>query len=167
MSHFSYQGLYPGAVGEVVRAHGIWYAKHMGLNMEFESLVAMELGGIVKNFDPKRDFFTAAQAGGRFAGSISVDGGRPEDPARTKNEAYIRFFIVTEEFQGSGLGRELFTRSMAFVRDAGFDSVYLYTFDALTQARGMYERAGFTLTHDETIEACGKSLCRLRYDLKL
>lgn len=166
MSRFSFGGLYPGAVGDVLREHGLWYAEHMGLNMEFEAIIAMELGRIVQRFDPGRDHFIAAHAAGRFAGSITVDGGRP-DELKPVNEAYIRFFIVNQDFQGSGLGRELFNRCLDFIRKAGYASAYLYTFDALTQARGMYERAGFTQTVEENIEACGTSLCRLRYDLKL
>ena len=45
--------------------------------------------------------------------------------------------------RGTGLGRRLIERSLAWAREAGFQQVYLETLPELTQAVPLYERLGF------------------------
>jgi len=57
--------------------------------------------------------------------------------------AYIQFFAVPAELRGKGLGRELMDRVEAFARERGLTGLFLDTFEF--QARGFYEKLGFTL----------------------
>ena len=45
--------------------------------------------------------------------------------------------------QGSGVGRTLLERAEAEAREAGFDSIYLYTHEAATENLAMYSRIGY------------------------
>ncbi|OTP77719.1 Transcriptional regulator, MarR family / Acetyltransferase (GNAT) [Caballeronia sordidicola] len=67
---------------------------------------------------------------GRCLASLAIDG-----DARTR-VAHLRWFIVDDLLRGSGIGRQLIARAMAFV-DTHFDDTYLWTFKALKQ-RGTY-----------------------------
>jgi len=50
---------------------------------------------------------------------------------------------VLPSHQGSGLGRHLLEMAEAEARLAGFDSVYLYTHERMTENREMYGRIGY------------------------
>jgi GNAT superfamily N-acetyltransferase len=57
--------------------------------------------------------------------------------------AYIQFFAIPPEQRGTGLGRELMARVEAFARERGLIGIFLDTFEF--QARGFYEKLGFTV----------------------
>jgi ribosomal protein S18 acetylase RimI-like enzyme len=57
--------------------------------------------------------------------------------------AYIQFFAIPPELRGRGAGRELMERIEAFARERGLTGIFLDTFEF--QARGFYEKLGFTV----------------------
>ena len=60
--------------------------------------------------------------------------------------------------RGTGLGRRLLDEAMSFARAAGYRRMTLWTNDVLLAARGLYQTAGFELTHNEAYRGFGKDL---------
>jgi GNAT superfamily N-acetyltransferase len=150
----------PGALGEVVSLHGRWYARHWRFSAYFEALVARDLGNFLVDFDPARDGFWIEQDdAGAVAGTISVVAPRaPEAAAR------LRWFIVDERLQGTGLGRKLMRSAMQFCRDVGHRCVSLSTFAGLDAARALYEAHGFHLSAEHVDSTWGVPVTEQRYD---
>lgn len=67
--------------------------------------------------------------------------------------------------RGTGVGRELMGRAMAFVEDKDYGRVYLTTIDGLEAARTLYERAGFELASSETGTTWGPPVTEQRFEL--
>ena len=130
----------PGAIGDVVRLHGAYYAPAWGFGPRFEADVAAGLGAFVARMDPERDLFLTAWTGDRLAGSASLDatGFGDEGPR-------LRWFIVSDTARGTGVGRRLLSHTLAFADARGYSLVWLTTFAGLDAARHLYESHGFRL----------------------
>lgn len=50
---------------------------------------------------------------------------------------------VRPRHQGSGVGRSLLEHAEVAARDAGFDSLYLYTHEKMTENQALYSRIGY------------------------
>jgi len=155
-------GWRPGLIGEIVHAHGIYYAREWGFGAYFEAKVARELGEFVDRYVATTDRLFYVDRADRMLGAVTVDGG---DPSLTPGQAHLRWFIVTDEARGSGHGRKLLDAAAAFLKSAGFASCYLTTFAGLDPARRLYEDAGFVLTREYEAETWGRSVREQRFDL--
>jgi len=78
---------------------------------------------------------TVAEHGGEIVGLLVV--GEAEEGFALENVA------VDPDHQGRGLGRALIERAEAVARDAGVDSIYLYTHEQMTENLELYERNGY------------------------
>lgn len=136
------RGYAPGAIGRVVEMHGRYYAEEWGFGPQFETEVAAELAAFVGRYDPARDGFWLAWSGDRIVASVTFDHAGDGDAGR------VRWFVAEPEMQGSGVGGALFGEVLAFARSTGQHNVYLWTFEGLTAARKLYDRAGFFLTEE-------------------
>lgn len=136
----------PGALADIVGLHARYYHRHWGFGLAFETKVAAEMAEFLARRDPARDLFLASYLDGRVLGSVTLDvaGGGPMG-------AHLRWFIVSDEARGTGLGGMLLSRAMAFCDAAGV-SAWLTTFAGLDAARALYERHGFTLTSESTVD---------------
>ena len=101
---------------------------------------ATDLAGFIGRYDDKRDRFWTVAIDDLVAGSLSVDGIH----AHTQG-AHLRWFIVSEELQGQGIGNQLIRSAIDFCKEKKYPSIYLWTFKGLLSARHLYEKAGFTL----------------------
>ncbi len=144
-------GWRPGLLGEVVRAHGVYYAREWKFGAFFEARVAREMGEFVGRYG-KRDALFSAWSGEICLGAVTIDGG---DPELAPGMAHLRWFIVADAARGQGVGRGLMDEAMAFLRGQGFSACYLTTFAGLEAARRLYEAAGFVLTAEEAAESWG------------
>lgn len=154
-----------GIVGEVVRAHAVFYAREWCFGPFFEAKVARELSAFLLRYDPGRDRIVRAEAeGGRFLGSLTVDG---SDPALAAGVAHLRWFIVADGTRGRGVGDALLRAGLGFLAEAGFRSCYLTTFAGLDAARRLYERAGFVLAGETEAESWGSRVAEQRFTLDL
>ena len=140
-------GWVPGVVGEAVRAHAVFYAREWGFGPFFEVKVAREMGAFLLRYDPAKDrMFRAGDGeggGGRFLGSLAVDGG---DPELAEGVAHLRWFIVADGARGRGVGGALMRAGLHFLAGAGFRSCHLATFAGLAPAHRLHEGAGFVLS---------------------
>lgn len=150
----------PGDIGRVVAMHGELYAREYGLDHTFEGYVAAGLGEFAKTFDAGRERLWLAEADGRLVGSVTI-------AERAGGTAQLHWFLVSPEARGTGLGGRLLDEAVAFCRERGFRSVFLWTISELKAAAHLYRRAGFTLTERKTHDIWGAPHTEERYDLEL
>jgi ribosomal protein S18 acetylase RimI-like enzyme len=78
---------------------------------------------------------TVAERGGEIAGLIVLD----ED-----DEGFLVDNVAVDPAQqGSGVGRALLEHAEDAARAAGFDSIYLYTHELMTENLALYARLGY------------------------
>jgi len=151
----------PGDLGWVVARHGELYAEEYGWDAGFEALVA----GIVADFarateGPSRERAWIAEADGHRVGCVLC----MRDDVST---ARLRVLLVEPDARGMGVGGRLVTECVAFARSAGYRRMVLLTYDALTAARRIYERAGFALVSADRVHRYGRDLVEQEWALDL
>ncbi len=147
-------------VGDIAALHARFYAASHGFGAAFERKVAAEFGGLLERFDPRRDFLRAAEAGGRFVGSIAVNGSG-------EGAAQLRFFILDAALRGQSLGRRWVGEAVVHARGAGFRRVFLWTLGRLDAATALYEEAVFRLEEEGTASQFGAPALERRFGLAL
>ncbi len=153
MDEIEITGYVPGAIGWLIGIHGRYYAKNWNLGMYFEARVATELAELMNRFDPAHDGMWLARKQGQIIGAIVIDGGETEGEG-----GRLRWFIVSPEYQGIGLGNRLMEAAIGFCKQVGFRRVYLTTFKGLDTARHLYEKFGFRLCAEvDATELTGSS----------
>ena len=150
----------PGDLGWVVMAHGEQYAAEFGWDTTFEALVARIVADYAADHDPAREGAWIAERDGRRVGCVFCV--RKDDET-----AQLRILLVTPEGRGSGLGRQLVDRTVAFARAAGYRRVVLWTNDPLAAARRIYLERGFRLVDEERHHSFGAELVGQNYVLAL
>jgi ribosomal protein S18 acetylase RimI-like enzyme len=85
---------------------------------------------VVREFD-----VTVAEEGGEVVGLIAL--GADDEGFVVDNVA------VHPSRQGTGVGRALLEHAEAEARDAGFDSIHLYTHETMTENLALYARIGY------------------------
>ena len=78
---------------------------------------------------------TVAEEDGEIVGIVAI--GPTDDGFAIDNVA------VHPAHQGTGLGRALLQYAEAEARRAGFDSIYLYTHEKMTENQALYARCGY------------------------
>ena len=156
------QGYFPGVIGQITEAHAVYYHRHWGFDVRFETQVARELAEFAAGFDPERDGLWVAQNGGRFTGAIAIDGRAAETAG-----ARLRWFIVDPEFQGAGIGATLIGRAMQFCIEKGYSMVYLWTFEGLAAARWLYEKHGFILNEAHDVAPWGPTIREQKFSVTI
>ncbi|MFH0823773.1 MAG: GNAT family N-acetyltransferase [Pseudomonadota bacterium] len=149
---------YPGVIGRIVQAHAIYYHRHWGFDISFETQVGCELSDFMRRLVPGRDGFWTAGIHGEFLGAVAIDGGI-EDPDGVR----LRWFIVEEEYQGLGAGTLLLREAMDFCTKTGRPDVFLWTFEGLDLARKLYERVGFVLSEEHKVEQWGSVITEQKF----
>jgi GNAT superfamily N-acetyltransferase len=152
--------LRPGDLGRLTTLHAELYAIEYGFDERFESYVAITLGEFGKATRPERDRLWLAEREGQLVGSIGIVG-------REEGAAQLRWLLVAPAGRGQGLGRRLVGEALAFCREAGYRSVFLWTVSQLTTAARMYVEAGFVKTEELPVADWGAPVIEERYELWL
>lgn len=152
--------LRPGDLGRVTTLHGVLYTAEYGLSQIFEAYVAETLAEFGKLARPGRDRLWLAERDGELVGSIGIVG-------REGGAAQLRWLLVAPAARGQGLGQRLVEEALAFCRDGGCASVYLWTISILPAAARMYLAAGFRKTAEAGPSFWGREVTEERYDLTL
>jgi len=147
--------LRPGDLGSIVHLHGTLYAREYGFDPTFEAYVAGPLSQFVLT-RTERDRLWIAERGERLVGCIAIVGASPK-------EAQLRWFLVDPSARGCGLGKRLLQESVAFCRERGYDSIFLWTVSALTAAARLYRSAGFHKVEEKPGEQWGVSVVEEKY----
>jgi GNAT superfamily N-acetyltransferase len=156
-----HEGYVPGAIGAIAALHARYYSASHGFDQVFEAKVARELGDFVCRHEPSHDRLWLVRRGDEVLGSCVVDGG---DGDRV---AHLRWFILGEPVRGQGFGKRLMADAMAFCRDRGFRSVYLWTLSGLDAALHLYEAAGFVVVERVVGTQWGRAVDELKMECRL
>ncbi len=162
MDEIKLSGYVPGAIGRVAELHAVYYSKHWGFGLFFESKVATELSEFLNRFNDAHDGFWLATVGGDIVGSIAIDGMTSD-----REGAHLRWFIVAPDCQGRGVGSILIRKAIEFCRNAHFNRVYLWTFAGLDPARHLYEKHGFSVCEEHQDDQWGVSVTEQMFELIL
>ncbi|AQY66687.1 GNAT family N-acetyltransferase [Pseudomonas veronii] len=141
----------PGDMGLVVQQQSALYAREYQWNWEFEALVAEIVAKYLREFDPTRERCWIAEKDGAVVGSVFVV--RHDD-----STAKLRMLYVDASARGLGIGQRLVDECLRFARHAGYTRMMLWTMSALTDARRLYQKAGFELVEEEPTLSFGKPL---------
>ena len=150
-STFTLRDPRPGDMGWVVHRQTVLYAQEYGWNNEFEALAAEIAAKFIREFDPRWERCWIAEREGQAIGSVFVV--RQDDTT-----AKLRMLYVDADARGLGLGSRLVEACLQFARQVGYRRMVLWTNSVLTDARRIYERAGFTLLEEEAHHSFGKDL---------
>ena len=141
----------PGDMGWIIHRQAVLYAQEYGWNSEYEALVADILARFVREFDPARERCWIAEQDGKVIGSVFVV--RQDDTT-----AKLRLLYVDPCARGLGIGSRLVDECLRFSRQVGYTKIVLWTNSILTDARRIYDKAGFQLVEEEAHHSFGKDL---------
>lgn len=150
----------PGDMGEVVRLHGLLYAREYGWDQRFEGLVAGIAARFVERFDAACERCWIAERDGKMVGCVFL-------VRQSAKVAKLRMLLVAPEARGLGLGGRLVNECIAFARVARYRKITLWTNSVLAAARHIYERTGFQLVKSEPHRSFGQDLVSETWELKL
>ncbi|MBT8154059.1 bifunctional helix-turn-helix transcriptional regulator/GNAT family N-acetyltransferase [Epibacterium ulvae] len=153
--HCGYQS---GLVARIIGLHMDFYAKHAGFGDVFETALARGLSDFIPRAQNTRNAIWTAQRSDKIIGSITIDG---EDLGH--DIAHLRWFIVDQNTRGSGVGRALLDKAVAFVDAQGFCETQLWTFKGLDAARTLYEAQGFKLADEQPGTQWGAEVLEQRF----
>ncbi|TWT09325.1 helix-turn-helix domain-containing GNAT family N-acetyltransferase [Planomicrobium sp. CPCC 101079] len=148
-----------GDVGYVAYLHGILYSRTYHFSESFEYYVLKGLAEFMVNREGGELWI--AEVNGEIAGSIAIT-------KATEDTAQLRWFVLDENYQGLGIGKQLMDTALAFCRAQRYRQVFLWTVNSLGAARYLYERYGFMLTEEKpNHEWTDGELVEERWDLEL
>jgi GNAT superfamily N-acetyltransferase len=150
--------LRPGDIGDVIRLHGLLYAREYGWDHTFEAYVAESLARFALHHDPQRERIWLADHEHQVQGCIGI-------VAADAQVAHLRWFLLSPALRGRGLGRFMIEQAVAFCRAAGYDSIFLWTVRGLDAAAALYREYGFTLTEEKPGQHWGALVIEQRFDL--
>jgi len=153
------EGYVPGCIGRIAQLHADYYCAANGFGVNFEAKVARELADFCQNYKPGRDGIWLALCNGSIEGSVAIDGTNAGNTG-----AHLRWFIMSNEIKGQGIGRKLLEQAMAFVRACGYQNTYLWTFSGLDAARHLYESHHFRLVHESPGSQWGTLVAEQRFE---
>lgn len=152
-------GYCPGAIGRVAEMHAAYYHRHWGFGLFFEAKVAKELSEFLCRFDARRDGFWTLLSDGLVEGAIAIDGSKAAGEG-----AHLRWFIVSPDLKGRGLGRRLIAEAVAFCDQSAYPRIGLWTFAGLDAARHLYEAFGFHLVSQQEGGQWGTRVVEQRFE---
>jgi N-acetylglutamate synthase-like GNAT family acetyltransferase len=149
--------LQPGDAGYIIYMHGILYSKEFSYGTGFEIYVAEGLVAFVKNYNAEKERIWICASDGRFAGCLVL--------ADREQAAQLRYFLIDPAFRNRGLGKKLLHLFIAFAKEAGYSSSFLWTTSELPAAAKLYQQFGYKLTEEKTSSFFGKAVTEQRYEL--
>ena len=150
----------PGDMGWVIERHGEIYADEYGWSTNFEALVAHIVAQFMHEHDPEREHCWIACIDGERVGSIFL-------VRHSDTVGRLRLLLVEPSARGLGVGRTLVDTCLQFARDAGYETVTLWTNAVLDAARAIYVSRGFRLVREEAHTHFGSEQLGQDWELEL
>ena len=154
--------LRPGDLGMILAHHGRIYRSEHGVDATFEGHVASTLAqAAVRGFPTPREAIRIVELDREHAGSLALtDEG--------DGEATIRWFVLSPEVRGRGLGRRLLEALLDKAEEVGYAHVGLETFSELEAAAHLYLDQGFEVVWEDSAPRWGRDrVTYQRYELEL
>lgn len=129
-----------GDIGSIIYLHGILYAKEHGYDHTFEAYVAEPLGQFAKRSN-NRERIWIVERHEKVVGSIALC-------EVSHEEAQLRWFLMSPELRGQGIGKRLIEHLIRFALEQGYTSISLWTVKGLEAAKNMYLSFDFVLTKE-------------------
>lgn len=148
-----------GDLGDIVKQHGVLYGKECGYDYTFEAYVAEPLAQFVKRRNP-RERIWLAKIEGELVGSICIC-------ELSDTDAQLRWFSVTPEVRGKGLGKALMDNALTYCAEQGYTKIVLWTVKGLEASTSLYLRYGFRVTQEIEHELWGKMQLEQCYEKSL
>ncbi len=139
-----------GPTARIAELHATYYHRHWKFGIFFEAKVATELAEFLRRFEKERDGFWTIRHEDRVVAAIAIDGSKA-----ATDGAHLRWFIVSPEMHGKGMGRRLMTEAVSFCDRHAYRRIFLWTFAGLDAARHLYETFGFRLVSEQEGEQWG------------
>jgi DNA-binding MarR family transcriptional regulator/GNAT superfamily N-acetyltransferase len=149
-----------GDMGIVIQQQAELYTREYGWNSEFEALVAEIVARFLREFDQSCERCWIAEKDGKVIGSVFV-------VRHDETTAKLRMLYVDASARGLGIGKRLVEETLRFARHAGYKRIILWTTSILTDARKLYQGAGFQLVEEEPVHSFGKDLVSQTWALDL
>ena len=150
----------PGDMGWVVQRNAAVYTAEFGWDDSYEALVARIVADYADNRDPSCEAAWIAEVDGAPAGCVFC----VRENATT---ARLRLLLVEPWARGLGIGARLVEEVIRFARQAGYTGITLWTNDILTDARRIYQRAGFALDDENRHHSFGQDLTGQNWSRRL
>jgi N-acetylglutamate synthase-like GNAT family acetyltransferase len=148
-----------GDLDRIVTLHGELYAREHGFDQTFEAYVAGPLAEFARSHSPANRLWIAEHEE-RIVGCVAI-------VTTSTRAAQLRWYLVVPEMRRHGLGRRLLTEAIAFSRQQGYETVFLWTVSALVAAARQYAAAGFRKTEEKPGTMWGKEVVEEKYELEL
>lgn len=155
------EGYCSGIIASVAGLHASYYSNNFGFGSVFERKVATEMSEFMGRIVGISNTIFSAYLDERLLGSLSLDGEDLED-----GTCHLRWFIVSPEAQGMGIGSRLLEKTTSFADAANFKRTRLWTFKGLDAARHLYEKHGFKLVHETAGRQWGKEVVEQEFERK-
>ena len=139
--------------------HGIFLALEQGWDHTVEVYVAVPLAEFAQS-KSSREKIWILEEGDRIAGSVAI-------VKRTEEEAQLRWLLLEPEIRGRGIGKWLVEEALDFSRISGYESIFLWTVEALYIAANLYRSVGFVQRERLTHEIWGSTVTEVKYELPL
>jgi N-acetylglutamate synthase-like GNAT family acetyltransferase len=152
--------LKPGDIDYLINLHGVLYAREYGYDETFEAYVADGLAEFVQSFSPDRDRIWLAEINNQIIGCVAI-------VRHSEEEAQLRWFLVTPDYRGLGIGKKLLQEVLQFCRKHKYKIIFLWTTSELVTAGHLYTGFGFKKTEEKTHEIWGKKITEEKYCLHL
>ncbi len=149
-----------GDLGIVLVLHGELYHREYQFNHEFEGYVAAGLAEFAQVYQEGKSRLWIAEIKGKAIGSLAII-------ARPQQQAQLRWFLIHPDYRGIGLGKLMVKSAIKFCREAGYQSIFLWTLENLITARIIYEKYGFVLQEEKEHFLWGHNVIEQYYVLHL
>jgi len=133
-----------GDLGRIIALHGIVYEPLGGFGLKFEAYVAHTIAEYFLD-NHSRGRIWLVEHDDRLLGCAAI-------AKRGDRKGQLRWVLVDPSTRGIGLGRFLVETALNYCVEQGLSSVYLETTDGLHESMDLYNKLGFKVTAEETVD---------------
>jgi GNAT superfamily N-acetyltransferase len=153
--------LQEGDARAIADLHRRVYAPEYGMNDEFVARVAAGVdAAVAAGWPDAGGAVWLVDHGSELAGCLALTHER-------ERVGRLRWFVLSSELRGRGLGRSLVEELLTTAVEQGVTRLELETFSALTTAARIYRAAGFQLTWEQERFDWGPPILYQHYGLDL
>ncbi len=151
-------GYTPTIIGRTVEMLHGYMNQYFNFGIKFETRITTDMAEFMARIESPRNEIWHVRLGTQIVGSISIDGEDLGDGL-----AHLRWFTVSDEAHGSGVGNCLLTEALDFCDRQDFRETHLWTVKGLNAARKLYLQHGFELVEQYKGDQWGSEVTEHRY----